>query len=79
MKLNKINKYLIFLIFACLGLSNLYSEDYHSFLKKKADQGDAISQNDLGHMYLDGFPDSTFLKIMIKLFYILTKLQLKTR
>ena len=57
MKLNKINKYLIFLIFACLSLSNLYSEDYHSFLKKKADQGDAISQNDLGHMYLDGFSD----------------------
>ena len=46
-----------FLILFAINTSNVYSEDYHSYLKKKADQGDARSQNDLGHMYLDGFPD----------------------
>ncbi|MBD1149803.1 sel1 repeat family protein [Pelagibacterales bacterium SAG-MED29] len=45
-----------FLILFAINTSSVYSEDYHSFLKKKADQGDARSQNDLGHMYLDGFP-----------------------
>ena len=46
-----------FLILFAINTSSVYSEDYHSYLKKKADQGDAVSQNDLGHMYLDGFPD----------------------
>ena len=46
-----------FLILFAINTSSVYSEDYHSYLKKKADQGDARSQNDLGHMYLDGFPD----------------------
>ena len=45
-----------FLILFAINTSSVYPEDYHSFLKKKADQGDARSQNDLGHMYLDGFP-----------------------
>ena len=57
MIINKVKLYLIIFFLIFFGLSNLYSDDYHTFLKNKADQGDAISQNDLGHMYLDGFPD----------------------
>jgi len=57
MILNKIKLYSIIFFLNFFSLSNLYSEDYHTFLKNKADQGDAISQNNLGHMYLDGFPD----------------------
>ena len=46
-----------FLVLFTINTSSVYSEDYHSYLKKKADQGDATSQNELGYMYLDGFPD----------------------
>ena len=47
----------IFLVFFTCYISNVYAGDYHSTLKQKADEGDAISQNDLGHLYLNGFPD----------------------
>ena len=47
----------IFLVFLTVNISSVYAGDYHSTLKQKADAGDAISQNDLGHLYLNGFPD----------------------
>ena len=69
----KIKFILVISIFILTNLSNLYSEDYHSFIKKKADQGDATSQNDLGHMYLDGFPDYNIPQDNDKAIYYLNK------
>ena len=63
----------ILLIFCAFNFSNLYSDDFHTTLKKKADQGDAISQNDLGHMYLDGFPDYNIEQDTDKAIYYLSK------
>lgn len=63
----------ILLIFYAFNFSNLYSDDFHTTLKKKADQGDAISQNDLGHMYLDGFPDYNIPQDNDKAIYYLSK------
>ena len=63
----------ILLIFCAFNFSNLYSDDFHTTLKKKADQGDAISQNDLGHMYLDGFPDYNIEQDTNKAIYYLSK------
>lgn len=60
-------------IFYIFNFSILYSDDFHTTLKKKADQGDAISQNDLGHMYLDGFPDYNIPKDNDKAIYYLSK------
>ena len=62
-----------FLILFAINTSSVYSEDYHSYIKKKADQGDAISQNDLGHMYLDGYPDYNIPKDNDKAIYYLNK------
>jgi len=63
----------ILLIFYAFNFSNLYSDDFHTTLKKKADQGDAISQNDLGHMYLDGLPDYNIPQDNDKAIYYLSK------
>ena len=63
----------ILLFFCAFNFSNLYSDDFHTTLKKKADQGDAISQNDLGHMYLDGFPDYNIEQDTDKAIYYLSK------
>ena len=65
-------KYIV-LIFFAFNFSNLFSDDFHTTLKKKADQGDAISQNDLGHMYLDGFPDYNIEQNTDKAIYYLSK------
>lgn len=63
----------ILLIFCAFNFSNLFSDDFHTTLKKKADQGDAISQNDLGHMYLDGFPEYNIEQDTDKAIYYLSK------
>lgn len=63
----------ILLILIAFNFSNLYSDDFHTTLKKKADRGDAISQNDLGHMYLDGFPDYNIEQDTDKAIYYLSK------
>ena len=63
----------ILLIFYAFNFSNLYSDDFHTTLKKKADRGDAISQNDLGHMYLDGFPEYNIGQDTDKAIYYLSK------
>ena len=63
----------IFLIFFVYNFSNAYSDDYHTTLKKKADSGDAISQNDLGHMYLDGYPEYSIPQDTDKAIYYLSK------
>ena len=63
---NKIKLYLI-IFFLFLVYQIYILDDYHTFLKNKADQGDAISQNNLAHILMD-FQITTFLKIMIKLF-----------
>ena len=62
-----------FLIFFAISTSFAYGDDFHSTLKKKADQGDAISQNDLGHMYLDGFPDYNIPQDIDKAIFYLSK------
>jgi len=62
-----------FLILFVINTSSVCSEDYHSYLKKKADQGDAVSQNDLGNMYLDGFPDYNIPQDNEKAIYYLFK------
>ena len=62
-----------FLIFFVINTSFAYAADFHSTLKKKADQGDAISQNDLGHMYLDGFPDYNIPQDIDKASFYLSK------
>lgn len=62
-----------FLIFFVINTSFAYAADFHSTLKKKADQGDAISQNDLGHMYLDGFPDYNIPQDIDKAIFYLSK------
>ncbi len=62
-----------FLIFFIINVSSAYAGDYHSTLKKKADQGDAISQNDLGHMYMDGFPEYNISQDTNKAVYYLSK------
>ena len=63
----------IFLIFFVINTSFAYAGDFHSTLKEKADRGDAISQNDLGHMYLDGFPDYNISQDIDKAIYYLSK------
>ena len=63
----------ILLIFYAFNFSSLYSDDFHTTLKKKADRGDAISQNDLGHMYLDGFPEYNIPQNTEKAVYYLSK------
>ena len=63
----------ILLIFYAFNFSGLYSDDFHTTLKKKADRGDAISQNDLGHMYLDGFSDYNIEQDTDKAIYYLSK------
>ena len=63
----------ILLIFYAFNFSGLYSDDFHTTLKKKADRGDAISQNDLGHMYLDGFPEYNIGQDTDKAIYYLSK------
>ncbi len=63
----------ILLIFYAFNFSSLYSDDFHTTLKKKADRGDAISQNDLGHMYLDGFSDYNIEQDTDKAIYYLSK------
>lgn len=63
----------ILLIFYAFNFSSLYSDDFHTTLKKKADRGDAISQNDLGHMYLDGFSDYNIEQDIDKAIYYLSK------
>ena len=64
--------YILF-VFLAFNFSNLYSDDFHTSLKKKADRGDAISQNDLGHMYLDGFPAYNIEQDTDKAIYYLSK------
>ena len=66
------------LIIFCLTLFNFTAlisaeKSYHSSLKKKADAGDAISQNDLGHMYLDGYKDYNIPQNINKAIYYLNK------
>mgnify|MGYP001397123232 FL=1 len=66
------------LIIFCLTLFNYTAlisaeKSYHSSLKKKADSGDAISQNDLGHMYLDGYKDYNIPQDISKAIYYLNK------
>jgi TPR repeat protein len=66
------------LIIFCLTLFNFTTlisaeKSYHSSLKKKADAGDAISQNDLGHMYLDGYKDYNIPQDISKAIYYLNK------
>ena len=63
----------IFLIFFAYNTSDVYSDDYHTTLKKKADSGDVISQNDLGHMYLDGYPEYSIPQDTDKAIYYLSK------
>lgn len=63
----------IFLIFFACSTSGVYSDDYHTTLKKKADSGDVISQNDLGHMYLDGYPEYSIPQDTDKAIYYLSK------
>ncbi len=63
----------ILLILITFNFSNLYADDFHTTLKKKADRGDAISQNDLGHMYLDGFSDYNIEQDTDKAIYYLSK------
>ena len=63
----------ILLIFYIFNFSSLYSDDFHTNLKKKADRGDAQSQNDLGHMYLYGFSDYNIEQNDSKAIYYLNK------
>ena len=63
----------ILLVFCIFNFSSLYSDDFHTNLKKKADRGDAISQNDLGHMYLNGFPEYNIEQDDSKAIYYLSK------
>ena len=66
------------LIIFCLTLFNFTTlisaeKSYHSALKKKADAGDAISQNNLGHHYLDGYKDYEIPQDINKAIYYLSK------
>jgi TPR repeat protein len=66
------------LIIFCLILFNFTAlisaeKSYHSALKKKADAGDAISQNNLGHLYLDGYKDYEIPQDINKAIYYLSK------
>ena len=63
----------ILLVFYIFNFSSLYSDDFHTNLKKKADRGDAQSQNDLGHMYLYGFSDYNIEQNDSKAIYYLNK------
>ncbi len=63
----------VLLVFYIFNFSSLYSDDFHTNLKKKADRGDAQSQNDLGHMYLYGFPDYNIEQNDSKAIYYLNK------
>tara|TARA_B110000211_G_scaffold231860_1_gene294301 strand:- start:477 stop:1067 length:591 start_codon:yes stop_codon:yes gene_type:complete len=66
------------LIIFCLTLFNFTAlisaeKSYHSALKKKADAGDAISQNNLGLHYLDGYKDYEIPQDINKAIYYLSK------
>jgi hypothetical protein len=66
---------IIFLILTVIifNFNIVIADDYHTYLKKKADNGNPISQNNLGHKYLDGDPEFNIPKDLDKAIYYLSK------